>query len=120
MTKRVLIADDSCFMRKALEQYLSDSGYRVVGIVGNGEDAVDQYKTLLPDLITLDIVMPILDGIEATRRIKKFDPKAKILICSSLERQTLINQALSAGADEFISKPINKKTFLRALKKLIS
>lgn len=120
MAKRILVVEDNYAMLNAIIRHLDEGGYHIVGYANNGKDAIDKYKELLPDAVTLDLVMPLLDGIEAARQIKRFDPWAKIVVCSSVGEKTVIKKAFLAGADEFVPKPIISQILLAALKRLTS
>jgi len=106
--ERILIVDDATFMREMLGKILSNEGYEICGEAGNAREAVARYKELKPDLVTMDIVMPMmeeLDGIGAVKEIIKLDPSAKILIVSAMTHHALGVEAIRAGAKEFINKP---------------
>ena len=119
----VLIADDALFMRKVLGDILKREGLIIVGEVENGQAALDKYKELKPDLVTMDMVMPkvgeITNGIEAVRAIIKFDPNAKIVMVSSMGQVGLIIEAMQAGAKDFISKPFKQPRVAAAIKKAL-
>jgi two-component system chemotaxis response regulator CheY len=117
--KRVLIVDDSSFMRDILKEILIKSGYDVVGEAENGEKAVEKYKELLPDFMTMDISMPKKDGLMALKEIKAFDNNAKIVICSSMNQAYHMDEAKAMGADGFIVKPFVPERIARTFKKLI-
>src|SRR5271163_302843 len=102
---RVLLVDDASFMRMMLKNILVGSGYEVVGEAENGAKALDQFKSLKPDLVIMDIIMPEMGGIDAVREIVKQNPSAKILMCSSMGQQSLVVEAIQAGAKDFIVKP---------------
>jgi two-component system chemotaxis response regulator CheY len=102
MTARVLIVDDALFMRAMLRNIFVESGFEVVGEAGNGTEAVERYRALSPDLTTLDIVMPETSGIEALKQIVALDPTARVVMCSALGQESLIIEALEAGARDFI------------------
>jgi two-component system chemotaxis response regulator CheY len=115
--KRVLIVDDSAFMRKMILSNLSKYGYTLAGEAGNGEDAVSAYVECRPDIVTLDITMPVLDGIGALKEILEVDPKAICVIISALGQDVLINEALQRGAKGFVIKPFNGRQLVDALEK---
>ena len=119
MPKRVLIVDDAIFMRNMIKDIFSGSGFEVVGEAANGLEAVEKYKELRPDLTTMDIVMPFKSGIEATREIIKHDAKAVIVMCSALGQESLVMEALQAGARDFIVKPFKPDSVIATLKKVL-
>ena len=117
---RILIVDDARFMRMMLKNILVSNGYEVCGEAGDAVEAFEQYKTLRPDLVTLDIVMPgEKNGIAAVRDIIAFDPDAKIIMCSALGQQGLLVEAIEAGAKEFIIKPFKPARVLEATNKVL-
>ncbi|AXI24670.1 response regulator [Methanofervidicoccus sp. A16] len=121
MTKivRTLVVDDSAFMRNILKKILSSTNkYVVVGEASNGKEAIEKARELKPDLITMDIVMPEMDGIEATRRIKKEFPDIKIVMCTSVDQEKKMIEAIEAGADGYIVKPFQAPKILEQLNKL--
>jgi len=117
---KVLIVDDAAFMRMMLKDILVKNGYEVVGEVSNGAEAVATYKEMKPDIVTMDITMPEMDGITAVKEIKKIDPKAKIVMVSAMGQQALVIEAIKAGALDFIVKPFQPDRVLDALSKALS
>ena len=117
---RVLICDDAMFMRMMLKDILSKNGYEVVGEAANGREAIDKYIELRPDLVLLDITMPEMDGIEALKKIKMIEPKAKIIMCSAMGQQAMVIEAIQNGAIDFIVKPFQQNRVLESLEKLTS
>ena len=105
MSHTVLVCDDAIFMRTMISDILSQAGFEVVGEAESGVQAVEKYRQLKPDLVTMDIVMPDMGGIEAVREICKTDPDAKILMCSAMGQQALVVEAIQAGAKDFVVKP---------------
>ena len=105
MTRRVLIVDDSMLMRRLVKETLVADGWEVVGEAANCEEAVAQYQQFWPDAVTLDIIMPGANGIQALRAILRIDPTAKIVVVSALNQTRLISEAIRAGAEDFIAKP---------------
>ena len=119
MTPRVLIVDDAAFMRMIVSDILKENGFDVAGEAGNGREAVERYAQLKPDLVTMDITMPEMDGIEAVKAIVGSDPDAKIIMVSAMGQQTLIVEALEAGACDFIVKPFQPAKVLEVVKKCL-
>ena len=115
----VLICDDAIFMRRMISDILSQAGYRVVGEAANGLQAVEMYRTLKPDLVTMDIVMPDMGGIDAVREIMQIDPEARILMCSAMGQQALVIEAIEAGARDFIVKPFQPGRVLEAVQRVL-
>jgi two-component system chemotaxis response regulator CheY len=116
---KVMIVDDAAFMRMMLRTMLVEAGYEVVGEAASGKEAVNIYSVVLPDLVTMDITMPDMDGIEAVKQIKKKDPNAKIVMCSAMGQQGMVLEAIQAGAKDFIVKPFQKDRVLAALNKAL-
>ena len=114
MGNTVLIVDDSAFMRNLLQQLL-DGEHEVVGEAENGVEAVEMYHELNPDVVTMDVVMPIRDGIEATTAIKDEDPAARVVMCTSVGQEEKMRAAVEAGADGYITKPFQKPNVLEAI-----
>jgi len=116
MAVKVLIVDDALFMRAMIRDILENSGrYEVAAEASNGEESVARYRELRPDLVTMDIVMPQMDGIEACREILKFHPKAKVVMCSALGQEALVIESIAAGAKDFIVKPFSAEKVLKVL-----
>ena len=102
---RVLVVDDAAFMRKMLSDALAKAGHEVVGEAANGQEGVNQFQSLRPDLTTLDITMPELDGLSALRQILSFDPSARVIMCSALGQESKVLESVKSGAKDFIVKP---------------
>lgn len=119
MAKKILVVDDAQFMRTMLSKLVEEEGYEVVGEAVNGKEAVEKYKELEPDLVTMDITMPEMDGIEAMELIKEFDPGADIIVCSAMGQKPMVVDALEAGANDFIVKPIKSEKVKEALSNII-
>ncbi|MFA6988586.1 MAG: response regulator [Candidatus Gastranaerophilaceae bacterium] len=115
---KVLIVDNSEFMRDILGEILTKGGFEIIGEAEDGEKAVEKYKQLLPDFISLDINMPKKDGLRALEEIKNFNSNAKIVMCSSLGQNSYINEAKKMGATEFIIKPFVPEKVVRIFRKL--
>jgi len=120
MATRVLIVDDAVFMRNTLKEIFTSSGYEIAGEAANGVEAVEKYQDVTPEVTTMDIVMPFKNGIEATREILKSDPSATIIICSALGQESLVMEAIEAGATDFIVKPFKAENVLQVVKKALS
>ncbi|NLV16974.1 MAG: response regulator [Syntrophomonadaceae bacterium] len=120
MSKRVLIVDDAAFMRMMIKDILTKNGYAVVGEAENGLNAIEKYTEYLPDLVTMDITMPEMDGISAVKEIKKNDPNARIIMCSAMGQQAMVIDAIQAGARDFIVKPFQPDRVLEAVAKAMS
>ncbi|WP_346937741.1 response regulator [uncultured Clostridium sp.] len=116
---RVLIVDDATFMRMMVKDILEKNGYEIIGEASNGIKAVEIYKAEKPDIVTMDITMPEMDGIEAVKQIKAFDPSAKIVMCSAMGQQSMVMDAIKAGAKDFIVKPFQADRVLEAIKKVL-
>ena len=118
MGARILVVDDAAFMRMMLKDILSKNGFEVVGEAENGQKAVEKWQELRPDLTTMDITMPEMDGITAISEIRKFDPRAKIIVCSAMGQQHLFVEAIQAGAKDFIVKPFQEGRVLESLQRV--
>ncbi len=119
MSRTVLIVDDAIFMRTMISDILKQAGFEVAGEASTGVEAVQKYKELNPDLVTMDIVMPDMGGIDAVREIVKDYPEARILMCSAMGQQGLVVEAIQAGARDFIVKPFQASRVLEAVQRLL-
>ena len=117
---RVLIVDDAAFMRKMLGDVLAKAGHEVVGEGANGDEAVAQYQSLRPDIMTLDITMPEKDGLAALKEIIAVDPGAKVVMCSALGQESKVLEAIKAGAKDFVVKPFQPDRVLDAIGKALA
>lgn len=115
---RVLVVDDSALIRKILIKLLTDNGYSVAAEATNGAEGVELYKEVKPDLVTLDITMPVMDGVEALRNIKEYDPDAKVAMISAAGQKDKLMEALKNGAELFITKPFSEPDVLKSLKNI--
>lgn len=115
---KVLIVDDASFMRAMLKNILVKNGYDVVGEACNGQDAFEKYKSLNPDIVTMDITMPEVDGITAVRMIKEYDKSANVIMCSAMGQQSMVIESLKAGAKDFVVKPFVEDKVIDAIKKI--
>ncbi len=120
MPKRILITDDALFMRVTLKNILTQQGYEIVGEAENGHQAVQMYADLKPDLVTMDITMPELDGLQALRQIRELDPNAKVVMCTAMGQKNLVVEAIQAGAKDFIVKPFQSERVVEAVGKLLA
>ena len=116
---KVLIVDDAAFMRMMLKDILLKNEYEVVGEAQNGIKAVELYKSEKPDIVTMDITMPEMDGIQAVKEIKAFDASAKIIMCSAMGQQAMVMEAIKSGARDFVVKPFQPERVLESLKKVL-
>ena len=118
MGLRVLIVDDALFMRNMLRDIFVGAGYEVVGEAADGNEAVEKYRALRPDLVTMDIVMPERSGIEALGEIVRENPAANVIMCSALGQEALVIQAVEAGAKGFIVKPFKQERVLEVVRRV--
>ncbi len=116
---RVLIADDASFMRQMIREIIEPEGHEVVGEATNGIEAVELFQELQPDLVTMDIVMPKRSGIDAVKIIMAEQPTACVIMCSALGQETLVMEALQAGARDFIVKPFKPDSVVSTISKIL-
>lgn len=119
MNSTVLVCDDAVFMRTMISDILTQAGFDVVGEAESGTQAVEKYRALKPDLVTMDIIMPDMGGIEAVRAITEFDPQARVLMCSAMGQQALVAEAIQAGAKDFVVKPFQPSRVLEAVQRVL-
>jgi len=119
MGNRVLVVDDAAFMRMMIKDILTKNGYEVVAEANDGLQAIEKYKEVSPDLVTMDITMPEMDGITALKEIKKIDANAKVIMCSAMGQQAMVIDAIQAGAKDFIVKPFQQERVIEAVKKTL-
>ncbi|TVQ37957.1 MAG: response regulator [Spirochaetaceae bacterium] len=115
---RVLVVDDLPFMRQAIRQALQGTRFRVVAEAENGEQAIARYREIGPDVVLLDIVMPVLDGLTALRRLRRMDPDSNVIMCSALGEQAMIVRAIQLGARDFVVKPFRPERVVSALERV--
>ena len=120
MSKRILLVDDAVFMRMKLKDILEKNGYEVVGEAQNGVEAIEKYMSEKPDLVTMDITMPEMSGLEAVKEIKKEFPNAKVIMCSAMGQQKMVVEAIEAGAKDFIVKPFDEGRVLEAVHRVLN
>ena len=119
MNNTVLVCDDAVFMRTMIGDILTQAGLEVIGEADSGAQAVEKYKALKPDLVTMDIIMPEMGGIEAVKAITNFDPQARVLMCSAMGQQALVAEAIQAGANDFVVKPFQPSRVLEAVQRVL-
>ena len=119
MSKSILIVDDAAFMRITLRKILEGNNYTVAGEAENGQQAIEKYKELKPDLVIMDITMPEKGGLIALREIKAYDPDAKIIMCSAMGQQAMVVDAIQGGAKDFIVKPFQASGVLAAINRVL-
>ncbi len=116
---RIMIVDDAAFMRITIKNMLQKSEHEVVGEAENGRVAVEKYRELHPDIVTMDITMPEMDGLEALKAIRREDPNARIIMVSAMGQETMVRDAVLNGAKGFIVKPFKEDGILSAISKLV-
>ncbi|GAA0496267.1 chemotaxis protein CheY [Salinibacillus aidingensis] len=116
---KVLVVDDAQFMRLTLSNILTKGGHEVVGEASDGQEAIDLYKQLQPELVTMDITMPNLDGMDAAEAIIENDPDARIIMCSAVGQQKVVVQAIQLGAKDFIVKPFDESRVLDTINRVL-
>lgn len=119
MPVRILIVDDAIFMRKMIGDILKKEGYEICGEAENGIEALSKYKELHPDLVTMDIIMPDMSGIDAVQEIVKQDSSAKILMVSAMGQQSLVVEAIQKGAKDYVIKPFQPSRVLEAVERVL-
>ncbi len=120
MSPKVLIVDDAGFMRKMLRNIIAQGGFEVIGEADNGVTAVELYKQLQPDAVTMDITMPEMDGITTLKEILAYDSNAKIIMCSAMGQQFMVVEAIKLGAVDFIEKPFQTDQVVKAISKALN
>ncbi|MFZ0371302.1 MAG: response regulator [Halobacillus sp.] len=120
MGERIMIVDDAAFMRMMVKDILTKSGYEIAAEAEDGKKAVELYKEKNPDLVTMDITMPEMDGITALKEIKQHNPNAKVIMCSAMGQQAMVVDAIQAGAKDFIVKPFQADRVIEAIQKALS
>jgi len=116
--KRILVVDDAIFMRNSLKMMLERHDYEVVGMAGNGIEAIAMYKSLNPDLVTMDITMPEMDGLEALQKIREIDKNAKIVMITAVGKEDTVREAIIKGAANFIVKPFQEDKVIAVISKV--
>jgi two-component system chemotaxis response regulator CheY len=116
---RILIVDDTLFMRTLLKNILFSGGHTIVGEAGDGDEAVEKYKELKPDLVTMDVVMPKMNGIEALKAIKALDPNARVIMCTAVGQEQMVKLAIKSGARGYVVKPFQAPKVLEEIKNVL-
>ncbi|MDI3281022.1 MAG: response regulator [Bacillota bacterium] len=119
MGKTVMIVDDAAFMRMMLKDILVKAGYEVVAEAENGSVAIEKFRETKPDIVTMDITMPEMDGITALKEIRKINPNSVVIMCSAMGQQAMVIDAIQAGAKDFIVKPFQPERVLEAVKRAV-
>lgn len=118
MGRRLLVTDDSMMIRELIKELALEAGWQIVGEATNGDEAIELFRQQRPNVTTLDLVMPVHDGLHALRGIRALDPQAKVLVISAISQTEVLKEALSLGASDFIVKPFKKDQAQRALELL--
>jgi len=118
MSKRILVVDDTLFMRVKMKGLLEKWGYQVVGEAANGLEAVEKFKELGPDVVFMDITMPVMDGIAALKEIRAFDATATVIIVSALGQESYVMDAIRSGARNYLVKPVQDNKLKEVLDRL--
>ncbi|MEI7434878.1 MAG: response regulator [Methanomicrobiales archaeon] len=116
---RILIVDDTLFMRTLLKNILFSGGHAIVGEAGDGDEAIEKYKELKPDLVTMDVVMPKMNGIEALKAIKALDPNARVIMCTAVGQEQMVKLAIKSGARGYVVKPFQAPKVLEEIKNVL-
>jgi len=117
---KVLIIDDASFMRLSLKSMLERNGFEVVGEAENGEIGVVKYKEIKPDIVTMDVTMPKMDGVQTLKLIREYDPKARVVMVTAMGQEQIVKQAVLSGAKSFIVKPFKEDRLVETLNKVLS
>ena len=117
---RVLVVDDAAFMRHLIKKILTDMGYEVAGEACDGEEACEKYKAIRPDLVTMDLVMPKMGGLDALKAIREEDPNAKVIVISAIDQREPLMDALKLGAADYVVKPFEQDRVKEAIHRVIA
>ena len=119
MSKKIMLVDDAAFMRMTIKNYLTKAGYTDILEASDGQIAYETYQKEKPDLVLMDITMPNMDGIQALEAIKKFDPDARVVMCSAMGQESMVIEAIKLGAKDFVVKPFKQDRILEAVEKIL-
>ncbi|MEX2185648.1 MAG: response regulator [Pirellulales bacterium] len=119
MSRTLLVTDDALIIREMIKDAATEAGWQIVGEAQNGQQAIDLYRELRPDAVTLDMVMPEYDGIHALAGIREIDTDARVLVVSALDQKQTLKQAFRLGAADFIVKPFDPKNLVETLEKMV-
>ena len=119
MAIKILIVDDAIFMRTVLKKMLEENDFEIVAEASNGVDAIQKAKEFQPDVVTLDITMPEMDGVTALPEILKVSPNSKVIMCSAMGQQPMVIEAIKNGAKDFIVKPFQQQRVLQAIENVL-
>ena len=119
MGKKIMLVDDAAFMRMMIKDTLQKHGYTEIVEAGNGEQALATYAAEKPDLVLMDITMPVMDGLEALRRLREMDSSARVVMCSAMGQETMVVDALKLGAKDFIVKPFKPDRIMKTVNSIL-
>ena len=119
MSKKIMLVDDAAFMRMMIKDTLTKNNYTDIVEAGNGQIAVDTYIAEKPDLVIMDITMPVMDGLEALKQIKELDKDAKVVMCSAMGQEAMVVDALKQGAKDFIVKPFKPDRIMKTVNSIL-
>ncbi len=117
---RILVTDDARFMRLMLVKILKRQGHEIVGEAQNGEEAIEKYARLRPELLTMDVVMPKLNGIKAVQKIMQLDPRARIIMVTALGQEAMVKEAIKSGAKDYVVKPFKTDQVIKAVERVLA
>jgi len=119
MSRTLLVTDDAAIIREMIKDAATGAGWTIAGEAADGQQAIERYRQLRPDAVTLDMVMPRHDGLYALRRIMEFDPEARVLVVSALEQKPVLKEAFKLGAADFLVKPFDPKALVQSLEQMV-
>jgi len=119
MGKKIMIVDDAAFMRMMIKDTLKKNGFEETVEVGNGQEAVDAYPAEKPDLVLMDITMPVMNGLDALKALKQMDPNVSVVMCSAMGQENMVVEALKCGAKDFIVKPFKADRIMKTVNNLL-